>query len=156
MTNTTTIEIPKQAGERAERYEARTLYLTMGANRSQEHVAQKLGKSRQLIGRWSAEDGWAEQASNYDQTLANLAARAHAAQYQEDLKEHRERYQKAGKALYGVATQMLASLQKSQSSIEYTPAALSVIARALTTAGDLEAHALRVADLLPRLTDDSE
>jgi hypothetical protein len=147
--DTATIEIPRLPGERAERHEARVLYLTMGADRSLDAVRQKLGKSKELIERWSAADGWVEQARNYDSTLANLATRRAADSYLHDLEEHRERAGKAGKALYGVAVEMLGKLRAAP--VEYTPATLATIARALTVALDIEAHALRVADLLPKL-----
>jgi hypothetical protein len=35
--------------------------------------------------------------------------------------------------------------------MEMTPGALTIAARALATAADLEAHALRIADLMPKL-----
>lgn len=154
MTDTTTIEIPRLPQERAERHEARVLYLTMGADRSLDAVRKKLGKSKELIERWSSADGWVEQARQYDQALAAIAARRAAQAYLDDLEEHRKRYQQSGRALHGVAVAMLTKLREASASVDYTPAALATIARALTVAADLEAHALRVADLLPRLTDD--
>jgi len=147
-----TITIPRQPNERAERHEARVLYLTMGADRSLAHVSQKLGKSTDLMARWSAADGWAEQARSYDSTLANLAARAHAESYQRDLEAHRADAMQYGRALCGVAVAMLAQLQAHHKAIEYTPAALATIARALTTGLDLRAHALDLDRLLPTLT----
>ena len=156
------IEIPRLPDETPRAYAARVAYLTMGPGRSLDKVAgQKGGRegarpNNTAVENWSRKYGWPALAAQYDATLATLAARAHAEEYQRDLEDHRKRYQQAGRALYGVAVEMLASLRKSQATIEYTPATLSTIARALTVAGDLEAHALRVADLLPRLNDDSE
>lgn len=55
-----------QRGESAEAYQAAKLYFEMAANRSHEAVGQKLGKSRQLLSRWSARWNWIERAAAYD------------------------------------------------------------------------------------------
>ena len=156
MTTALAITIPRLDGERAERYEARVRYLTMGADRSLEAAGQALAKSLPLLKRWSAEDGWNEQARAYDSTLGTLAAQAHAVAYQRDLEAHRKDAMQFGKALCGVAVKMLAQLESQTRSIEYSPAALATIARALTTGLDLRAHALDLDRLLPTLTSDRE
>jgi hypothetical protein len=143
------IEIPRCEGESARAYEARALYVTMGANRSIESVAQKLGKSSALIGRWSSRHEWVESARRYDEAVTYLTVQDAATAYRRELEDHRERAGKAGKALYGVAIEMLGKLRVAP--VEYTPATLATIARALTVALDIEAHGLRIADLLPKL-----
>lgn len=153
MSNKLTIEVPRLDGETPRAYAARVEYLTMGAQRSIDKVAYqkgiKAGSRSSTLLEWSRQFNWVEHAARYDQALAAVAVAEHAEQYRQELEEHRQRYQKAGQALYGVAISMLSQLRAAP--VEYTPAALSTIARALTTAGDLEAHALRIADLLPKL-----
>ena len=145
------ISIPRLPNERAERHEARVLYLSAGADRSLATLARKLSKSVGLLCRWSAADGWSEQARSYDSTLANLATRAHEAAYRADLLAHRSDAARYGKDLCAVAVAMLAQLQAQHKTIEYTPAALGAIGRALTTGLDLRAHALDLDRLLPTL-----
>lgn len=81
----------------------------------------------------------------YDETLAALAAQRAAAQYLADLVWcHR-----AGKALAAVAAEMLSRLAQ-----QGAPERLGTVSRALTTAADLEARALRVGALLEQLEPD--
>ena len=133
----------------------------MGAERSLDKLAgEKRGKSGGInnttVENWSVKYGWVRSASEYDQTVATLAAQAHAVAYQRDLEAHRKDAMQFGKALCGVAVKMLAQLESQTRSIEYSPAALATIARALTTGLDLRAHALDLDRLLPTLTSDRE
>lgn len=165
------VTIPRLENERAERYQARTLYTTMGPDRNLRAVAQKLNKSLTIIGRWSTEDDWPALVAAYDQMLGNLAARDAADAYRRDLEDHRKRYGDAGKALYQVAGAVLQQLGKALAQppitiegkdgklykipgIKVTPELLTTAARAMTIAADLEAHALRLGDILPRLDHD--
>lgn len=145
----TTIEIPRLPNESARAYAARVEYVTMGPGRSLARLGQSSGRHKTLYEQWSAKYGWVESARRYDEAVAYITVQEAAAAYRRDLEEHRERASKAGKALYGVAVEMLGKLRSAP--VEYTPATLATIARALTVALDIEAHALRVADLLPRL-----
>lgn len=164
MTNpTTTIELPRLLNERAERYEARTAYILMGADRSLAAVSQKLGKSRELMERWSSADGWGKLAADYDQTVYTLAAQAQSTAYQDDLKAFRTKYGKAGDDLHKVSMVMLSAFaQQIQGkkiegkdgktyvipSMEMNANTLGQIKAALQAAADLEALALRVEGLL--------
>lgn len=166
-----TITIDRLPNERAERYEARVAYITAGPDRSLAHTGQKLGKSVALMERWSAADDWTTHAARYDETVFTLAAQEAAEQYRADLEDHRRRYGDAGKALYQVAAQLLKQLSQIAGQqprtvegkdgrtykipgIELTPATLTVASRAMTIAADLEAHALRIGDILPKLDHD--
>jgi len=66
----------RQKGESAKAFEAFTIYLEMGDERGIRAVAQRLDKSRTLIGRWSATYRWVERAAAYD---ADVQRRVHAA-----------------------------------------------------------------------------
>lgn len=162
-----TIEIPRLPDEPPRAYDARVRYIVAGPGRSLEKTRQEIGKgSVRYLEAWSSRYGWVDAAARYDQTLATLVAHANAEQYRRDLEDHRERYQKAGKDLYAVSLALLQACarairgQKIKGAdgqeylipaMELTPASLSTAMRGLQAAGDLEAHALRLADLLPQL-----
>lgn len=66
----------RQEGESVKAFEAFTIYLEMGDERGIRAVAQRLDKSRTLIGRWSVNYRWVERAAAYD---TDVQRRAHAA-----------------------------------------------------------------------------
>ena len=154
------ITVPRLSDETLKAYASRLSYLTMGAGRSLEKVAacaQTAPEPRPstrlaTLKKWSARHEWQRQAELYDQALAQLAISSHAEQYKRDVEEHRARFHKVGKALFAVAVQMLSRLEQSADTLEWSPSDLAVIARAIMTAGDLEAHALQLGELLPMLT----
>jgi hypothetical protein len=103
---------------------------------------------------WSVDHDWQARVRTYDQAMAQERAAEISRRYLADLEDHRDRYGKAGKALHGVAVRLLSELNAKVASIEMTPATLATVARALTTAADLEAHALGIDELLPRVRGD--
>lgn len=175
MSNITTTErptIPRLPDEHPARYQARTEYIVAGPDRSLESVARKLGKSRVLMERWSSEDGWVDHARQWDDLIVNLRTQAEVDAYRRDLEDHRKRYGDMGKALYQVAAKLLKQLDKAVEQrprqikgadgrtydipgIEPTPQTLAIASRAVTIAADLEAHALRLGDILPKLDHDN-
>ena len=66
----------RREGESPKAYEAFCAYLEMGPNRSIRAVGQKLDKSRQLLGRWSAAHQWVDRAAAYDADLRQKAYEA--------------------------------------------------------------------------------
>ena len=56
----------RHCNETAKAFEAFAVYRDLGLARSLALVAQKLGKSRALIDRWSARHGWVERAAAWD------------------------------------------------------------------------------------------
>lgn len=164
-TATATIELPRLDNERAERYEARVTYVTMGPNRSLEAVGQRLGKSRVLMERWSTADNWVDFATTYDNQVAQLVITQATEQYRADLEDHRKRYKQVGDDLYKLARALMVRISRQLDASggkatalkdDDVAPALRTLAGVLTTAADLEAHALRLEELLPRLTNDSE
>ena len=145
------VSIPMLAGERAERYAARVAYMQLGAARSLVAVGRKLGKSRVLMERWSAEDGWAELARRYDETLAGLAAAEDAERYRADVAAHRKRAQDTADALYTVAGRLLKRLNAELDTIELGAGALSIVRASFETSLDISAHCLGVDILIARL-----
>ena len=65
----------RQEGESVKAFEAFTVYLEMGDERSIRDVAQRLAKSRTLIGRWSVTYQWVERVAAFD---ADVQRKAHA------------------------------------------------------------------------------
>ena len=65
----------RQEGESVKAFEAFTVYLEMGDERSIREVAQRLAKSRALIGRWSVTYQWVERVAAFD---ADVQRKAHA------------------------------------------------------------------------------
>lgn len=53
-------------GESQKAYEAFVTYRDMGVQRSLAKVAEKLGKSSQIISRWSAKHAWGERVAEWD------------------------------------------------------------------------------------------
>lgn len=170
----TTIELPRLPDESARAYQARVEYVTMGPQRSQDAVSQKLGKSRQLMYRWASQYDWAGSARQYDEQIAYITIQEAQAKYRADLEAHRKKASDAGQALYAVAGQLITAINKALAgprkirdkdgkeytlhSIDLNANTFSIAARAMQAALDLEAHALAVDVLLPKLgqADDSE
>jgi hypothetical protein len=146
-----TIEIPMLAGERAERYEARVAYLTMGADRSLRDLARRLHKSLTLVGRWSVEDDWQAHARTYDQQLGALAARAHEEAYRRDLEAHRADAMKAAGELVALGRMLAAEVTRRRDTLDYRPSDLAVAVKAILTGMDIRAHALDLPRLLAAL-----
>lgn len=137
--------------ESPQAYEAACTYFGMGADRSTAVVAQRLRKSVSLMNRWSGAHDWVERSRAYDQAVQHEIAAQRSAQYIEDVKEHQQRYRETGKALHGVGVKLLRRFANEIENLELTPNSLAVLVKALTTAGDLEAHALSLDELLPQL-----
>lgn len=170
-TTTTSIEIPRLDGETSRQYAARVEYLAMGPGRSlvklAEVLRQKRGKTAvRSLEEWSSAHRWREHAAAYDRMLADLAAQAHARQYQHELEKHRDRARKVSGELYDIARALLmqcgravrGQVIKGADGNEYTipamdltPATMNTAMRGLLAALDLEAHALGVDELLPRI-----
>lgn len=178
MTNPTTIELPRIEGESARAYAARVEYVTMGAGRSLERLverAQSAPKARltqrlATLKEWSAQYGWVDSARQYDEQVSYLTIQDAADKHRADLEDHRKKAMDAGRSLYGVAGQMLQQLNVALANprqikgedgkvyvlhgIEMTSATLTTVARALTMALDLSAHALGVDTVLGGETQD--
>lgn len=146
---------PQLPSETQRAYHAACLYFGLGrAERSIEQVRITTGKppaSRRYLERWSSEFSWVARSREYDQAEDAEATIERTNRYLADLEDHRTRYQQAGRSVYGVAARLLQQFNKDIDSLELTPATLSIVLRAFTTAGDLEAHALNLDEILPKL-----
>jgi hypothetical protein len=56
----------RQKGETRKAYQAFAIYRDLGAARTLAKVAQKLGKSIDLIKRWSSQWEWVDRAASFD------------------------------------------------------------------------------------------
>jgi hypothetical protein len=66
----------QQKGERARAFAAARIYFELGADRSLTKVAQKSGKDRALIARWSERWRWVARARDYDKRMTRIAQQA--------------------------------------------------------------------------------
>lgn len=154
MANTQTITLPRIEGESARAYQARVEYVTMGAGRSIDKLADQNGiKTGSRVSRyleWSRKYGWVDSARQYDEQVAYVTVQEAAEEYRADLADYRKRYGDMGKVLYSSAAKMLKKINASldNGSIPLGPNAMLTVLNAAKTAADLEALALRVENLL--------
>lgn len=167
-TTTPPITLPRHEGESARAYEARVAYAEMGAQRSTAKVAQKLGKSKTLMDRWSERHGWAATARQWDDGMVFITLQEAAARHRDDLEQHRTRYLQAADDLYQIASALLKQhshaiagrriVEADTGKVYYIPAmkldsaTLGAAIKGLTTAADLAAHALDIPRLQAALT----
>ena len=165
----------RRAAETGKAYSAFVAYAALGRDRSLEKARHALAKDSpgylRVLKTWSAQHAWQARVATYDSAMfarkAALAAQAELSAYRDALENHRARYQKAGLDLYAIASGLLAQCarairgQEIQGAdgrlytipaMELTPASLRTAMQALAIAADLEAHALRLGELLPALS----
>ena len=145
MTTTPATVIPRLADESAKAHAAKVTYVTAGTQRSLEKLRQQIGtRSVRYLELWSAAHDWGATARAWDDQQAAAVEQHARTTYIADLDDHRVRYGLTGKALHAKAVKALALLD---------PATMTMpqIVAAVATAADLEAHALRIGELLPRL-----
>jgi hypothetical protein len=179
MTDTKlTIELPRIEGESARAYAARVEYVTMGAGRSIEKLADQRrikGGSKAItpLREWSIKYGWVDSARQYDEQVSYLTVQEAADRYRADLEAHRKRASDAAQGLYTVAGQLIKAMNQALANprkiegkdgkiytlhgVDLNASAYSAAVRGMQTALDLEAHSLGIDQLMPSLTpDDSE
>ncbi len=79
------------ATESAQALEAFVIYRDMGVERSTAKVAQRLGKSKTLMDRWSGWHRWVERAREHDQRIAAEAEAQARKERLADLERRRKR-----------------------------------------------------------------
>ncbi len=150
----------QQPDESAQAYEAARLYFSLGADRSQEAVSQKLAKSRQIISRWSIRWSWHDRADAYDRHLAGIeqARREQAvAAEAEKWAERRAAQRENDMALANGLTQMAAQLMQkigppdvvALDATKLSPGEWSQIANALVKFVETQSKLARLASDLP-------
>ncbi len=81
----------QQTDETAKAFEAFSVYLNMGVNRSLAAVARKLKKSEGLIARWSRRHHWGERIQEHGKHIAVLTRNAEVQVVNEFALEHAKR-----------------------------------------------------------------
>ena len=93
----------RQEGESAPAFQAFAAYRDMGAERSLAKVAQKLGKSKALMERWSSRWQWGIRADAWDDEMDRCACR----ELQKGIAEMRKNHVGIAKAMLVKALQAL-------------------------------------------------
>lgn len=93
----------RQKSESAQAFEAFSIYLNLGTERSIRAVSHELGKSKTLIDRWSRNNNWVERCRAWDNHLQREAKKAAVA----ELREMNRRHITLARALQGAAAQAL-------------------------------------------------
>lgn len=123
----------RQDAESPAAFEAFAAYRDFGPARSITKVAQQLGKSRPLMGRWSRAHAWVMRAQAWDRDQDRLfAAEQHKAR-----RDTARRHAKVAQALLGKAVARLQSLDPRELTADQ-------LLRYVTAAADLERRALEV------------
>lgn len=78
----------RQKGESAQAFEAFSLYLEMGADRSLRAVSKELSKSIPLIKRWCSAYNWVERCRAWDNHLQHEAKKAAVTEVRNMTKRH--------------------------------------------------------------------
>jgi hypothetical protein len=86
-------EFEQRPNESAKAFAAFSLYLSLGNDRSLDAVAQKLGRCKALMERWSKRHRWVERTDAYVRHLAKVEAEAQTALVREKAAEWGKRQQ---------------------------------------------------------------
>jgi hypothetical protein len=89
----------RQPGETGPAYEAFVTYRDLGYARSTASVAQKLGKSKTLMDRWSGLWNWVERTEAWDSMPGRAVAEAYEEMAADIARQHRELSDKLMKRL---------------------------------------------------------
>ena len=96
----------RQEKETPKQFEAFVLYRNMGEDRSLSAVAKKLGKRRQLLGRWSAANKWVERCVAWD----NEQDRLLQIEQFKDIKKMRKKHADVASAMIALASKGIANM----------------------------------------------
>jgi hypothetical protein len=117
----------RQKGETARAYEAFAVYRDLGAGRSINKTAQKLGKNRTTISEWSARNNWVKRCEAWDTEQDRIARQAQT----EEIKKMRKRHA-------DLATAMLVKAAKALQKIPDDEIKAGDISKMVDTAAKLE------------------
>ena len=123
----------RQFGESRKAFEAFTVYRDMGPTRSQERVARELGKSAQLMARWSAKWSWVERATAW---VEEQDRQSRIAQ-QDKVEKMNDRHAQLATALTGKVVEKLQSM----TSEEIEKMSVSALSRLLEVGVKVERQA---------------
>ena len=121
---TDTLPWEQRDDETAPAFEAFAVYRDLGPERSQTMTARRLGKSRQLLGKWSVRHDWAARVREYD---ADVDAERRAAHLADRLKSDDQHFQ-LGERMLNRVRREVQRLEESDEPIP--PAYLAALAKA--------------------------
>lgn len=85
----------KQEGESSKAFEAFAMYRDLGLKRTQAEVGRQLGKSENLMNRWSMRYDWVKRAEAWDAEQDRILAKAQL----DDIKKMRKRHADVASAM---------------------------------------------------------
>ena len=149
---TSSIRIPYAQGERSKAYEAKVAYLLMGGYRNKADVAAKVNATITTVSAWAARYQWDEAAVQYDEAVAQHKIKLVEDAYRQDVEEYMKRYREVGRELQETAVELLQEMRARmrRPTFPVTQNTLGLSSRALLAAADLEAHSLRISEILPQ------
>ena len=148
----TKISIPYAPGERSKSYEAKVQYLLMGQYRNLRDIALKQRVSQAQVNNWAGNYDWNAAAREYDEAVASHKIKLAEETYKRDVEEYMSRYRETGRELQETAMELLRTMRGRITSKDFTITqnSLGLASRALMAAADLEAHSLRISEILPQ------
>lgn len=100
----------RQPDETTKPFEAFCAYRDMGRGRSLRAVAEKLGKSEQLMSRWSAKNKWVERASQWDDEQERIEREIAQKEQAKAIREMRKRHADIANAMLLKAAKALKAI----------------------------------------------
>lgn len=125
----------RQPGEGAKAYQAFALYRDAGIERSADKVAATLGKSRNMLYRWSVAHSWVLRASSFDRHEDRIFQLARRAQQR-----------RAADRQARIAGAMMSKLVERLQSLDVAKMSLREMAHWLDVTAKVERQALGIAD----------
>lgn len=100
--------------ETSKQYEAFCEYRDMGPSRSLRAVAEKLGKSEQLMSRWSAQNKWVYRAAEWDDEQDRTEREIAQKEMAKEIRMMRKRQAETGKYMQVKAMRALSKLPEEE------------------------------------------
>ena len=109
----------RQDGETSKQFQAFVIYRDLAEERSLSKVAKQLGKSTQLMSRWSAANNWVERCAAFDREQDRIARQEQI----KEIKKMRKRHANTGALMVSIADKglrnMLDTTDKANPKLKY-------------------------------------
>ena len=96
----------RQDGETPKQFQAFVVYRDMGEERSLSAVSRELNKSKALLGRWSAANGWVDRCTAWDREQDRIARQEQI----KDIKKMRKRHADTGALMVSISKMALTDM----------------------------------------------
>lgn len=104
----------RQDGETIKQFEAFVVYRDLNEERSLAAVAQKLGKSKQLLCRWSSKNNWVDRCSAWDDERDRVARQEQI----KNIKKMREEHAKVARNMIKIANKGLLKMMDEKGNLK--------------------------------------